>query len=253
ILNTFSYDPIGNLIASTDGKGNTVRYEVNALGQIVRVVRGVTGTTPGFFAEQIYNARDGIVERRVQDFGDTSGTGGVVNNLVTFDMLGQVVEMAQELGGGPFAVTKYRYDPQGHRTAIIFPEGNQFTMQYDERGLIYRLVRGDNDLDASNGGPSGSSLQVYNYDLNGNPAGFVDGRGTSWRFTYDGVDRRVRSEIIPGISFFDIFWNPMDVVQSIAVVEGTTTRHDVVFQYDELGRTVRVLRSIRDATGALIL
>jgi YD repeat-containing protein len=126
-------------------------------------------------------------------------------------------------------------------------------MAVDERELLYILVRGDDDWDAGNGGPTGSSMQVYNYDVNGNVVEFVDGRNYTWPYTYDGLDRRVRTLITPPDSFFDVYYNPDESVRSQAVRTGALfAYHQTDYEYDELGRLVGMNQYILDDTGTLL-
>src|SRR5206468_3218102 len=162
-----------------------------------------------------------------------------------------VVTMTQDLSDSQTATTQYRYDPQGQRTEFVFPEGNINTMQFDERRELLELVRGDNDANAGNGGPPGSSAQVVNYDLNGNPSQFIDGRGIAWNMVYDGVDRRVRAPVVlTGTpSFYDVRYDATESITTIKVQQGATVLYDANYSYDELGRFKGILQGIRNSAG----
>ncbi len=264
ILNEHGYNAVGDLTWFIDGNGVKTVFEINALDQNVAVWRGATSyrsvnvdpdpPTSGVVSQRYYNESDQMIRQSVQDLGDLSGTGGFADTEFVYDILGHQVSMTQEVGNGIYSTTQYRWSPQGERTAVIFPEGNQFTMQLDERGLLYRLVRGDDDYDASNGGPVGSSLQSVNYDANGNPTEFVDGRGTSWTMGYDGDDRRVTAASYPADSFFDVFFNADESIAGTRVRNAlaTTTYYDSLHLYDELGREKETREAIRNSGGVLL-
>ena len=263
IRNDYAYDARGNLVASIDGNGVQTAFEVNQLGQIVSVRRGQTSfrsidNSPdppvnGFVSRQYFNARDEIVRRSVQD---SHLADSFFDVFIQVDILGNVVSMSQDVSDVQTATTQYRYDAQGRRTSITFPEGNINTLQHDERALVLRLVRGDNDLTASNGGPVGSSTNVFNYDQNGNPNQFVDGRGALWNFVHDGMDRRVRSPVVTtgALSFFDVSYLPDESINMIRVRNGGgTVLYDAIYIYDEMGRVKEARQGIRNSAGTLIL
>lgn len=263
IQNDFGYDRVGNLTSSIDGNGNLTTFEVNARGQVVSVRRGAisyrsTNFDPdpppnGVVSRQMYNARDEIVLRQVQDLGDLSGTGGFIDTLFEYDLLGDMVRLTQEAGFGIFNQTTYSYDAQQNRIGVRLPAGNQHTMSHDARGLLTAVTRGDFDLDAANAPPPGTSQQTYQYDGNGNPRVFVDGRGQPWGFTYDGLDRRVRGEVVPGSSFFDVTYTPTEAIQRIVVRDGLgTILYDANYLYDQIGRITRMDQAILSAAGAPI-
>lgn len=253
-VNSFEYDALGNLTASVDANEVRTEFDVNQLGQIVQVRRGVTFTSPGFVSQQIYNERDELVQRRVEEVDGAATGDGFVDTFYTYDMLGNVVDTTSDVAPGLSATTQYRYDANENRVATIFPEGNTFTLRFDERDLVFGIVRGDDDLDAANGGPPGSSEQIFNYDANGNPTEFVDGNLTLWKFEYDGFDRRVRGDVVPGQSLFETRWNRIETPQSTTVFDlglGAPL-HLTQYQYDEMGRLVGTSQQLLDAAGAPI-
>ena len=250
IENFHVYDPVGNLVRSINGNGVATRYDVNQLGQIVQVTRDEDGLAT--VSQQFYNERSEIEQRRVLDSVLADGFFDVVFQI---DILGNVVSQTQDASDINTAVTEYTYDSMERRIATTFPEGNIFTMQFDERDLLFNLVRGDNDLDASNGGPVGSSQQTVNYDPNGNPVEFVDGRGQSWEFFYDGVDRRVVSTIDPnGIgTFFTTLYNPDETPSLVIVQDGLgTVYHQTFYAYDAMSRVRSISSRLLDDTATAI-
>ena len=254
-LNRFVYDAAGNLIESVDGNGVATRFEVNAKGQIVSVQRGISDFSVGFRSEQIYNERGDILIRRVEDAdGDATGD-GFVDSTYEFDLLGNVVRVTSDVDPGTVATTEFRYDGQENRSAVLFPEGNIHTIGFDERGLPFRVTRGDDNLDPQDAPPPGASTQTIDYDPDGNPVVFVDGNGQPWNFEYDGFGRRIRGEVVPGESAYETRWNPNEQIASRQVVDqtlGGVVLHETRYLYDQLGRVQRIEQPLLDASGAPI-
>ncbi len=190
-----AYDPLGNLLAQTDPRGFTTRWDRNELGEAYRS----TAPQPyGFRVETQYDANRNVVrvdtEDRVVAFvsddptsadyakfvptgsGSTAqipmraGPGGQVRpgwftNLSSFDLLDNKIEEDLDATGSTPAslVTRYAHDANQNLVRVTKPEGNVVEYDYDERNLrIAERVGRDPDA-----GQSGA-LTLLAYDANGN-------------------------------------------------------------------------------------
>jgi RHS repeat-associated protein len=200
IVQQFFYDPVGNIVRTLDGRGNDMLYAVNQLNQVVE------SQSEAPFRDTIlffYDANDNLVRKDVENkvptttggkpnfttggnFSTTAGTPAFFSNLYTYDILDkQVKDDEDATGSAPSrVVTQFRYDPNRNPTQVIQPAGNSVRYQYDERNLVFTYTRGF--------GSSAASVTTVSYDVNGNTANKVDGRGFAMVLGYDGYDRRTK-------------------------------------------------------------
>ncbi|HAC66219.1 MAG TPA: hypothetical protein DCF68_22465 [Cyanothece sp. UBA12306] len=234
ITMSYTYDEVGNITSITDGRGIRTEFVVNELNQVVRTIRGavVPGSsvdeplplTAFSYVEDVkYDANNNVIQRSIEDRGDTSNTGGFVDYTYVYDILDNLVTGTQEVDINNSLVTQYRYDANENLTLTLSPEGNATTAQYDERDLLFVSTRGaliatNETLSAPAGlnpdptqpynvqGGIPCQCTTYNYDLNGNVIEMVDsddtdlsvannstiaGIGDVTTYVYDGYNRRV--------------------------------------------------------------
>jgi len=188
ISNRWKYDLVGNVIETTDGRGNTTQYVVNALNQVERRI-----SEEPFIYEHayIYDANDNIIREEIQNVG---ANGPNLDETVTYtydyDILDNRITKTEEVSTGEVLTTSYEYDNNENQTRIILPEENVVERVYDERDLVFTLTRGAGSPDAS--------TQTFTYDGNGNLIETVDaednngdGVGEATSVTYDGYDRKI--------------------------------------------------------------
>ena len=222
----YEYDPVGNTIAMADGRGIRTEYVVNELNQVVSTIRatdvpGISVDEPlaltafSYIEDTFYDHNDNVIQRRVEDRGNTSNTGGFVDTFFTYDILDNVVEMSEEVDINTILVTRYRYDANENQTLTLYPEGNAITSLYDERDLLFQTTSGATSATADTlSAPAGSydvrggipSTTTHNYDRNRNLIEMVDaedtdqstgnnstiaGSGDVTTYIYDGYDRQV--------------------------------------------------------------
>ncbi len=198
----YEYDLVGNIVRQIDPKGQAMDVTVNALDQIVR--KTSREVTPGggvrYERDYHYDANNNVV--RI-DILNRDHTGAVQANrhfsmLYEYELLNRLIRRSQEISEGEFAVTEYEYDANRNRIVSRYGEavsGNQaanaIQYQYDERDLLFRIIRGP-------GSPS-QSTDEWSYDRNGNLNQRREGIEEAPRvfvLGYDGYDRKV-SEIDP--------------------------------------------------------
>jgi len=212
----YERDPVGNITARTDPRGNTWLTIYNQLDQ---PVRRIDPAPYEYKTDLIYDANDNIVERRVQNrtpalddgkplldaqgnpamqAGAAAGEPDWFVHRYRYDILdNRVIADIDAAGSDPDRlVTRYAYDANENRTLIVKPEGNQVARVYDERDLLFTETTGAGSAEAS--------TITSNYDRNRNLVARIDaedntGEGQPERTVtiYDGFNRLKR--VIDGI------------------------------------------------------
>ena len=245
ISNQWKYDRVGNVTETTDGRGNTTRFIVNALNQ---VERRISEGPFNFEHAYIYDANDNVVREEVQNV-DTNGPGldASVTYTYQYDILDNRIVKTEEVSTGEVLTTRYEYDSNENQTRIVLPEGNVMERVYDERDLVFTLARG--------AGSPYASTQTITYDGNGNLVKTVDaednngdGIGEATLVAYDGYDRKIRAIDAVGNVMtyrydpagnvvrersFGVDGGPSPTSNSGA---GNVLLKDVEYRYDELSR-----------------
>ncbi|WP_426749763.1 RHS repeat-associated core domain-containing protein [Myxococcus sp. Y35] len=130
-LQTFDYDPLGQLRTSLDAKGQTLIYEYDDLGRPTTIVDSEGGsatwtydvTRPGFLHQSV--SRDGHAKTHLYDvFGRPTSTDWTID--------GEVFRM------------QTAYDAFGRPGSLRYPSNFIVTMQYDDFGNLLRLNGFDN-------------------------------------------------------------------------------------------------------------
>jgi RHS repeat-associated protein len=237
---TTIYDPRGMSAVETDAVGVATRSTYDANGNLTRrdvhepVVDAATGAVVGeevFSAVQTYDELDrltsvsntlGNTTRYAYDSRDrvvvqTDPLGNITRHA--YDVFGQCIAKTFErtktgLAGGaqlPPFVTKFEYDADGNRTAIIDPRGNKTVETFNVLGC--RTARTFAD----------GTVERFEHDSSGNIVTYRDGNGLIRTHTIDAVNR-VTNVVIDASS-----------IDASASVVGTTSE---LFSFDGLGRTI---------------
>jgi RHS repeat-associated protein len=180
------YDSVGNVIAETDGRGNTTRYIRNQLNQ---VVRQVTSEPFEYLADFYYDANNNLVRLSRQNQSTTGpGLSGWVHTLYRYNDLNDKTAEIVMPAAGEQLITLYEYDANQNIVAVQQPEENRIERVYDERDLVYTLTQGAGSQDAS--------TETLHYDNNGNLQRNIDAQDNTGddeldatRYIYDGYDR----------------------------------------------------------------
>ena len=98
-----------------------------------------------------------------------------------YNAAGELVSETQEIRvpqAQPARTLGYRYDADGNRAALVYPDGSETTYGYTARNQLATV---------SAGGPP--PLATYGYDLAGNRIRKTLENGTSTAYTYDAAQR----------------------------------------------------------------
>ncbi len=201
LTTTFAYDANHRLIETTDPLGNTSRREYDAAGQVVALVDALGRRT--VFEYSVRGLRTATL------YADGSRTSQ------TYDGAGNMTSRTDEAG----RVTEYLYDELDRQVAIIHPDneredevlsaggrllatidalGNRFEYEYDAAGRLVRTVMPE-VVDARSGNPVVPVMENV-LDAAGNTLSSTDANGHTTTFSYDALNRLVRTEFADGSS-----------------------------------------------------
>ncbi len=209
---SYTYDDVGNVVTSTDGRGIRSDYFVNELDQTVQIIRAADIsaaadadppdpliddpigplTAFGYITNTFYDFNNNVTSRAVEDRGDTSNTGGFVESATKYDILDNSIETTEEVDVDTTLATRYRYDANENQVFVIHPEGNAVSSVYDERDLMFQQTSGADErpeeglfaagdpteFDRPGGASTEPSTTTYNYDKNQNIIEYVDADDT---------------------------------------------------------------------------
>ena len=280
-VTTYQYDEFDELIATTDGLGNTATATYDRDGNI-------TGTTDhlGHTATLTYDALNRVV-KMTDALGDQTkiaydGDGNVVsrtdalgrkttyaydsmNRLIdtkdalgvdthnTYDSFGNLKSSTAASGTTAARTTSYVYDLDNRLTAITDPLANTQTYAYDAVGNRLRVTDAKGQTtryvyDALNRNiavidPLGFQTQMT-YDGVGNRLSLIDAKGGVTSFTYDAGNREISMRDALGrltTYTYDVLGDR--VTQTTAA--GTASQETTTYLYD----AQRNLRQVTDAAG----
>jgi RHS repeat-associated protein len=159
---SWTYDPVGNIASRTDDNGATTNYAYDAFNRLLQ-----TSYPDGTSVTSTY---DPVGNRLTL----TSSAG---QWTWTYDALSRITS---ELTPAAATASQYQYDNDGHRTAVIDPDGNQTSYVYDN---AYRVT--------SIAFPVGTQNLTATYQYNGR--GLVTARtlpnGVQSSYNYDSLGR----------------------------------------------------------------
>ncbi len=203
---SFSYDPVGRLLESTDPNGNTHRLKRDPLGRIISLTDPLGATRRfeydpngnvvsvtdelGSVWSYTFDARNRPVEQR-NPLGEV--------RRYAYDECGNLLSLTDEIG----ETTVYEYDECNRPTGVIDALGGTVRLAYSERGELVRYT---------------------------NPA------GNSWGYTYDRLGRIV-SEVGPLGGRRSVAYGPGGRPIEITDARGST----VTCEYDDSGKLIRRL------------
>ena len=246
----YSYDKLGNKLSMTDGRGKLTRYAYTSLGALKSVTNAENKAQTyrydlegnlalitdknGNNTVYTYDSTGNLLERRVQETGDSIG--------YTYDEAGNRTSMTDESGR-----STYSYDKNGRLLEIRKGAAVQLSYEYDRAGNISRVtdLKGravsytydrSNRLEtvASNG-----KTTSYAYDENGRRTGVEYEGGVTESYSYDRDNQLVRlvnkkpgGAVLSEYSYtYDLAGRQTAKTDSFGTTEYT---------YDKAGRVLRV-------------
>lgn len=225
LMAQYAYDSVGNVIQVIDPKLQDTLLTVNSLNQVVRRRSRIVFGSTRYQTDTFYDENENIVRVERQNLKE-DGSAYAHNPLVDtkeYDILDDLRAENQDKSLNDNSMvgsvrTEYFLDANQSRTAIKLPlavngvvPANIITTLHDERDLVYKVTTGDDDTDAGNVPPSGTSIITRNYDPNRNLIETIDtirnaqhsfapttafpgsGYGDVIKRDHDGFDRLVKT------------------------------------------------------------
>jgi RHS repeat-associated protein len=246
----YEYDAASNLVETRDAKNQRINYTYDGANRIlsehhqdipkviyhydtpaadIALGDGTTATprnTKGFLAH-------------VQDPSGEEHT--------SFDNRGRLEYLLKRIADPvhhqlvPFT-TRYSYDSADRLTALVYPDNDQVTYQYNKRNLLQCIP----------GGPSGTIISNITYLASGQKEHIRYGNGVATSYQYDARQRLSRlSTFNPQLSTELIHFSyQFDSANNISAIHdlrpgsaapaGDPRRNTQLFHYDDLSRLTRV-------------
>jgi YD repeat-containing protein len=245
-----TYDTTGQLIQTTDARGNATAIVYDAQGQPTRItdaLGNVTETTYDTLG-RVLTERDarGAITRYTYDAngnrltatdalgGVTTNTYDAADNLVStrdprgstttfvYDDLSRKIEERYTVGGQQ-RVRAFVYDAMGRLARVTNEKGHSSDTRFDARGKVLQEI---NPL---------SETIAYTYDENGNVLTVTDAEGRRITNAYDLLDRKTR--VTDALGNDEAYtYNDQGLLASRRDARGQTTG----YSYDAIGQMTRV-------------
>lgn len=200
---TYEYDANGNMTRFTDGKGQSTRYRYDAND------RQIAMTTPlGFAAITDYDENDNVTNQR-----DLNGNG----SQTTYDILNRPMVQFNALSE---VISRTTYNAEGQPEMTTNMHGEVTNYHYDDKGQLLRMV-------------NALGTTTYTYDGNGNRTSMTDALPRTVRYTYDELDRKIRT-LFPDGTITETEYDDRGNVRKFINENGDET----TFSYNELNQQI---------------
>ncbi len=178
IINTLSYDAMGNVIAMTDGENNTFHMEYDKMGHVTKIYDAYDRLYQAYTYDAVY-----------QVTSITNGTGCTISN--EYDTMGNLIARINQADGSVSAYT-YTGGKQLHSTTDSL--GGEIGAKYDAMGRVKSFTNPNGGLTEyaydHNGKlideKVGSDYHIhYTYDKNGRISSRINSRGQKTEYQYN--------------------------------------------------------------------
>lgn len=203
LTTTSEYDVACNEIRREDARGHDKLYTYNEHNQLIREQGPLEtcsaacggGTPTRAYTDRIYDANMNLVrvDYEALDCDGSAQSNEVISTTFEYDILNEDTITRVEISPMQEIVTEVELDANREVVRQLYGEAtaendlnNTVTTIYDERGLVFREIRGK--------GSAGQSTIEHDYDLNGNEVALLvglEGPTRTTTHTYDCADRLV--------------------------------------------------------------
>lgn len=183
---SFSYDELDRKVSSTDSLGNLTQFFYDSRDNLVRRVDPL-----GNVVRMEYDIYDRPIAEHRELTESGLGNDGLENVALTrleYDKNDNLTRVVDALGRH----MRFRYDALNRRKAINFPDDSEFLYEYDSDGNLIR-TKDNNGLERHYTVDTLGRTTLVDVDTS-ELADLQVAGATFERYTYDGLDRRVREE-----------------------------------------------------------
>jgi RHS repeat-associated protein len=259
--NVFSYNDFGQVLTSTDARGNTsTNYYDSQTGNLLGTSDALGNSTTNFYdpngTSLLFGSRDAIGTLST-NYYDAAGnltataiwdaSGILSTNSFTYDNNGNRTNSTvsrRVAGTWTSAMTTYIYDGQNRLVRTIEPDGGTNTVVYNEVGKQARTIDKLGHVTSYEYDAQGRlfrttypdlTTETSAYDANGNRTNSVDRAIRSTTYLFDALNR-LQQTIFPDNASTRTIYDSLGRVQFSVDARGTTN----AFGYDVAGQRVAV-------------
>lgn len=193
----YGYDLDDNLVAKTNARNQTISYEYDKNGQVIKE------TSPEGITTFTYDSVGNVISI-------VAGTDSIIR---TYDLLGRVTSKTQN-----GKTISYEYDVRGHLTKVIYPDGKAVHYTYDVMGNMLSVTDWYN------------RVTTYSYDENNQLIETINSNGTKEVRAYDAKGQLVSLQNLKGTNVISSYVFEYDANGNIV------KENDLLFSYDTLNR-----------------
>ncbi len=262
------YDADGNMVKLTDPKNNAYSFEYDLLDRKTKMIYpdasfeayGYDSTSNlKIYTNRAGNIRTYTYDNRNRELNSTWNDGltpvisrsyDKVSRLLTmtssvsalsyiYDDANQLTSETQAVtGGGGGKIIKYKYNPDGLRDSMTYPDGIGLRYSYNNRNLLATISQN-----------SAPALATYSYDENANRINKVLNNGTATTYTYDDANRMLIVDHKKGGISFARFDYGYDNVNRRTFMKRDKAKGDV-YAYDAIDQVTDVKYEVTNPEGA---
>ena len=187
----YAYDAAGNRSMVTVQVGGTTQqigYLSDALGRLCAVKHGASPASCTDPTAYTYGYEDHVGSTDVSQRATLTTPNGMIETQ-SYDPLGRLSSLVQQVNGSPLASYTYSYDSASRRQQVTELDGSSTTWSYDDADRLTRELR-------SNGAATPLWDLTYSYDAVGNRLTMqeaVSGQQTSYTYRSTGLDQLASS------------------------------------------------------------
>jgi len=238
---SYSQDGFGRLASVTDARGYTTSYARNALDQLVEVAPPQPEAPK---TTLLYDNNDNVYRIEVEN-KDFSGTVDTANPWFTettaYDANNFHTGTTHEIDVSTTATTTYEWTPGGRLKKVTDPNGDVVEYQYDERGLLFKMIEAP--------GTAIAGTTVTDYDLNGRISRIVDPRGNATAFEFDHGSRNTKTTFADATTLGASYDLDGNVIKVERADSAGIVRERTAYTFDPYGLQLTSSRHQLDAAG----
>jgi len=226
-VSTNTYDLIGNLIATTDARGNTFGYEYDVFGNCTKYIEPSKYGTEDYTTFYEYD----MLGRKIKE-----GKSNDDYYEYTYNKKGNILNSAIAEDGESQIMSSYTYDNGGRLLKQTDGNGNTTTLEYDHNNRLEKQHAPKDEDDETE-----TKTDYYSYDVLGNLTEHTTRNGDTIEYEYDVFNRLVKTTSDDGVVTYT--YDKNGNILTMTDSTGTTT-----YTYDSMGR---ILTKMHSETGTI--
>ncbi|MFH1652489.1 MAG: apolipoprotein N-acyltransferase [Pseudomonadota bacterium] len=217
---TTKYEYSGNNQISklVDALGNSTTYTYDGLDRVTKSI-----DPKGNEIETTYDDNGNISKQISREVDDITNTKVEYASSIIYDSLNHPVTLTDNLGH----MKQHRYDSRGNLLYTsdsndtlgvdLGPnqgEGNITRFSYDGLGRLIQQIQELTDNGAGSGSKTGEIVTKYAWDTNSRLASITDAKNHTTEFTYDALNRRIKTIMADGSAYQSKYDRNSNVIET---------------------------------------